>query len=80
MMKQKARISEDLSCKNKKSMKKEMYRCKDATYTIFDFENNRYDTACNIGNTDIAPLHCIFYASKLFCSDKDSGWHQGIDI
>ena len=57
-------------------MKKEMYRCKDATYTIFDFENNRYDIAYNIGNPDIAPLHCVFDACKLYNPGKDRMWHQ----
>ncbi len=56
-------------------MKKEMYRCKDATYTIFDLENNRYDTAGNIGNLDFTPLHCVFDARELSDSSKDRGWH-----
>ena len=52
-----------------------MYRCKDATYTIFDFENNRYYTACNVGDSDIAPLHCVFDAGELSDSGKDRGWY-----
>lgn len=61
-------------------MKKEMYRCKDATYTIFDFENNRYDTSGDIRDSDIAPLHCVFYACELFRTGQDRGWHQGTVI
>ena len=44
---------------------------------IFDFENNRYDTGCNIGNTDIAGLHCVFCACALSDSGTDRRWYQG---
>ena len=43
-------------------MKKETYRCKDATYTIFDFKNNRYDSTSNGWNPNIAYVYCNSHA------------------